>query len=35
VDTGARAGYELRAAHSEPALDAVPQQAQLAQTTGD
>jgi NADP-dependent 3-hydroxy acid dehydrogenase YdfG len=35
VDTAARAGYELRAAHSEPALDAAAEQAQLAQSTGD
>jgi len=35
VDTAARRGYELRAAHSEPALDAVDEQPQLVQTTGD
>ncbi len=44
VDTAARAGYELRAAHSEPALEAAhsepaleapPEQPQIAQTTGD
>jgi NADP-dependent 3-hydroxy acid dehydrogenase YdfG len=35
VDTAARSGYELRAAHSEPALDAADEQPQLVQTTGD
>jgi NADP-dependent 3-hydroxy acid dehydrogenase YdfG len=44
VDTAARAGYELRAAHSEPALEAArsepaleapPEQPQIAQTTSD
>jgi NADP-dependent 3-hydroxy acid dehydrogenase YdfG len=35
VDTAARRGYELRAAHSEPALDAADEQPQLVQTTGD
>jgi NAD(P)-dependent dehydrogenase (short-subunit alcohol dehydrogenase family) len=35
VDTTARSGYELRAAHSEPALDAADEQPQLVQTTGD
>ncbi len=33
ADGAARAGYELRAARSEPALDAAPEQAQIAQTT--
>jgi NADP-dependent 3-hydroxy acid dehydrogenase YdfG len=33
VDTSARAGYELRAAHSEPALDAPAQQPQLVEST--
>src|SRR5665213_390238 len=31
VDTGARAGYELRAAHSEPGLPPASEQAQLAE----
>jgi len=35
VDTAARAGYELRAAHSEPALDAAPEQQLLAQSAGE
>ena len=35
VDTPARAGYELRAAHSEPALDAAPEAPQLTRTAGD
>jgi NADP-dependent 3-hydroxy acid dehydrogenase YdfG len=35
VDTAARSGYELRAAHSQPALDAADAQPQLVQTTGD
>jgi NADP-dependent 3-hydroxy acid dehydrogenase YdfG len=35
VDTAARSGYELRAAHSEPALDAADERPQLVQTTGD
>jgi NADP-dependent 3-hydroxy acid dehydrogenase YdfG len=34
ADTAARSGYELRAAHSEPALDAAAEQPQLVQTTG-
>ena len=34
VDAGARAGYELRASHSEPALDAAPEQARITETTG-
>jgi NADP-dependent 3-hydroxy acid dehydrogenase YdfG len=34
ADTAARSGYELRAAHSEPALDAAVEQPQLVQTTG-
>jgi NADP-dependent 3-hydroxy acid dehydrogenase YdfG len=35
VDTGARAGYELRAAHSEPGLDAAPEHAQITEVAGD
>ena len=35
VDTVARAGYELRAASSEPGLEAAPEQPQITQTTGD
>jgi NADP-dependent 3-hydroxy acid dehydrogenase YdfG len=35
VDTAARAGYELRAAPPERALDAAAEQPQLVQTTGD
>jgi NADP-dependent 3-hydroxy acid dehydrogenase YdfG len=35
VDTGARAGYELRAAHSEPSLDAAPEQPRISQVAGD
>jgi NADP-dependent 3-hydroxy acid dehydrogenase YdfG len=35
ADPAARSGYELRAARSEPALDAAAEQAQLAQTTGE
>jgi NADP-dependent 3-hydroxy acid dehydrogenase YdfG len=35
ADTAARAGYELRAARSEPALDAAPEQPRIAQTSGD
>jgi NADP-dependent 3-hydroxy acid dehydrogenase YdfG len=35
VDASARAGYELRAAHSEPALEAAAERPQLLQTTGD
>jgi NADP-dependent 3-hydroxy acid dehydrogenase YdfG len=35
VDTAARAGYELRAAHSEPALEPAPAQPQIAQASGD
>jgi NADP-dependent 3-hydroxy acid dehydrogenase YdfG len=35
VNTAARSGYELRAAHSEPALDAADEQPQLVQTTGE
>ena len=30
VDSAARAGYELRAAHSEPALDSAPEQHQIS-----
>jgi len=35
VDASARAGYELRAAHSEPALEAAAERPQLLRTTGD
>ena len=35
VDTAARAGYELRAAHSEPGLPAPLQPAQITRTAGD
>jgi short-subunit dehydrogenase len=35
VDSAARAGYELRAAHSEPSLDAPPEQPRISQVTGD
>jgi NADP-dependent 3-hydroxy acid dehydrogenase YdfG len=35
VDSAARAGYELRAAHSEPALDGAPEQARIPQVAGD
>jgi NADP-dependent 3-hydroxy acid dehydrogenase YdfG len=35
VDTSARAGYELRASHSEPALERAPEQAQLPQGAGE
>jgi len=35
VDTAARAGYELRAARSQPALDAAAEQARLLETTGE
>jgi hypothetical protein len=31
VDTGARAGYELRAAQSEPGLSPAVEQAQIAE----
>jgi NADP-dependent 3-hydroxy acid dehydrogenase YdfG len=34
VDTAARAGYELRAAHSEPGLEAAPEQPQLTRGAG-
>jgi len=34
VDTAARADYELRAAHSEPALDAAPEQPRITERTG-
>jgi NADP-dependent 3-hydroxy acid dehydrogenase YdfG len=35
VDAGARAQYELRAAHSEPGLEPAPEQPQLTPTAGD
>jgi NADP-dependent 3-hydroxy acid dehydrogenase YdfG len=35
IDTGARADYELRAAHSEPSLDAAPEQPRITQVAGD
>jgi NADP-dependent 3-hydroxy acid dehydrogenase YdfG len=35
VDAHARAGYELRAARSEPKLAAAPEQPQIGQTAGD
>jgi len=35
VDTNARAAYELRAAHSEPALEAVPERPRITQSAGD
>jgi NADP-dependent 3-hydroxy acid dehydrogenase YdfG len=35
VDTAARAGYELRASHSEPALEPVAAQPQITQASGD
>jgi len=35
VDTAARAGYELRTAHSEPALEPVDEQAQIPETVGE
>jgi NADP-dependent 3-hydroxy acid dehydrogenase YdfG len=35
VDAGARAGYELRAAHSEPGLEAAGEQGRLTRTAGD
>jgi NADP-dependent 3-hydroxy acid dehydrogenase YdfG len=35
VDTAARAGYELRAAHSEPSLDAASEQPRITQVAGD
>jgi NADP-dependent 3-hydroxy acid dehydrogenase YdfG len=34
IDAGARADYELRAAHSEPSLDAAPDQARITERTG-
>ncbi len=34
VDADARAGYELRAAHSEPGLNAAPEQPQITRTAG-
>jgi NADP-dependent 3-hydroxy acid dehydrogenase YdfG len=34
IDTGARAGYELRAARSEPGLMPAPTQTQITQSTG-
>jgi NADP-dependent 3-hydroxy acid dehydrogenase YdfG len=34
VDSGARAGYELRAARSEPALAVAPEQPQITRATG-
>jgi NADP-dependent 3-hydroxy acid dehydrogenase YdfG len=35
ADAGARAGYELRAAHSEPGLEPAPEPHQLTRTAGD
>ncbi len=35
VDSAARAGYELRAAHSEPALEPAREQAQIPETVGE
>jgi len=35
IDTGTRRGYEIRASHSEPALEAAEEQPQLVQTTGE
>jgi hypothetical protein len=35
IDTAARAGYELRAARSEPAIPAVPEQPQITQAATD
>jgi NADP-dependent 3-hydroxy acid dehydrogenase YdfG len=35
VDANVRAGYELRAAHSEPGLPAPPEQAQITPVAGD
>ncbi len=35
VDTGARAGYELRAAHSEPGLPPAPEQAQIPERAAE
>jgi NADP-dependent 3-hydroxy acid dehydrogenase YdfG len=35
VDTAARAGYELRAAHSEPGLEAAPEPPRISQVAGD
>jgi NADP-dependent 3-hydroxy acid dehydrogenase YdfG len=35
VDTSARAGYELRAAHSEPSLEGPPEQARITSVAGD
>jgi NADP-dependent 3-hydroxy acid dehydrogenase YdfG len=35
VDTSARAGYELRAAHSEPGLEAAPEQPRITSVAGD
>jgi NADP-dependent 3-hydroxy acid dehydrogenase YdfG len=34
IDAGARADYELRAARSEPGLDAAPEQARITERTG-
>jgi len=34
VDTSARADYELRASHSEPGLDAAPEQARITERAG-
>jgi NADP-dependent 3-hydroxy acid dehydrogenase YdfG len=35
IDTSARAGYELRAARSEPGLPPAPEQSQISQSTSD
>jgi hypothetical protein len=35
ADMGARAGYELRAAHSEPGLSPAPEVAQITQSAGE
>ena len=35
ADTAARAGYELRAAHSEPGLEPGDEQARITQVAGD
>jgi NADP-dependent 3-hydroxy acid dehydrogenase YdfG len=35
VDNSARAGYELRAAHSEPSLEPAPEQARITSVAGD
>ena len=34
IDAGARVDYELRAARSEPGLDAAPEQPRITERTG-